>query len=523
MFPTQSKQHLAFIIAIVVSIIAMAITASCKPQPQGGDILTVGVAAEPVKLDPHNSGDGASFTAYEYIVEGLVGWGKNGKLSPVLATAWQFSDDGTQVTIQLRKGVKFHDGTDFNAQAVKVNFDRIINPNLKLIGYSAFKDSIDGVDVVDDHTVKFDLKGPRASFIFDLNNTYAKIMSPDSLERSPDEVALHPIGTGPFRFVEWVPNQRVVVEAFDEYWGGRPRLDRIVYTPVPEAASRVAALEAGDIDIALGAPMEDITRLQASPKLQVLTGRGMEAYHYQINMRKEPLGDIRVRRALNYAVDKDSVIKTLYQGLAVPLDSVIAPAIPAHVTVGAYEYNPDKAKQLLAQAGYSQGLKLVLWTSDGRYLMDRQLAEAVAGYLRDVGIEVQIVSMEWATYLDKIRSPSPDVPPEYDLALLNAAPGSGDADLAWRLFVHSESWPPAYVNIAFYSNSEVDTLIEKAHTIFDEDERNAIHAEIQEIVWNDAPWIFLLSPQQVVVASTKVKGTYFTLLGLNVKDAWIEE
>lgn len=513
MFNTRKKGMLIVTVLVVVLILP-----ACNSQMLFTE-LTIGIAAEPVKLDPHNSGDGASFYVYDYMLEGLVGWDRDSKLAPALATSWEFSEGGIQFIAYLRKGVTFHDGTDFNSQAVKVNFDRIIDSTLKLIAYSAFKDIIDSVDIIDDYTVKFNLKKPHASFVYDLAGTYAKIISPSLVDRTPNDVAVYPVGTGPFKFVEWVPGERIIVDAYDNYWEGRPELDRIVFKPIPEETSRVAAVEAGNVDVILGFPLQDLERLQESCKLQVLTNPcGLPAYHFQLNMRKEPLTDIRVRHALNYAIDKETIVRTVYRGLARSLDSPLGPGVPAHTTVGTYEYNPDKARELLAKAGYSEGLRLVLWTG-GKYLMDLELCEAVANYLEDVGIDVEIVSMDWATYLAKIRSPSPDAPPEYDLALLSAAPGNGDADMVWRLMIDSNAQPPDGVNLSFYSNPEVDALIQKELTIFDEEERNAVHAEIQEIVWNDAPWLFLVMPYQVAVMSKDIKGAYYYSFGLVLKDA----
>ncbi len=484
--------------------------------------VTVGIKAEPVKLDPHNSGDAASFTAYDYVVEGLVERDKDDKIAPVLATSWRFSEDGTSFTVELRKGVKFHDGSDLNADAVKANFDRILSPDLRLVAYNAFKDSIYRVEVVDQFTVRFYLKGPRPSFIFDLANSYAKIMSTESLNRSGDEIAQRPVGTGPFRLVEWTPRQHVVLEAFRDYWSPPPKLARVILRPIPDATQRIIALEARDIDVSMGPTPEDLARLQSNPELQVLTSPSQETFTFQINTRKQALAGKLVRQALNYAIDKDSVIKTIYRGFAVPLDSPLAATVSGHVATGMYKYDPQKAKALLAQAGYGQGLRLVLWTTSGRYLQDQQLAESVAGYLRDVGVEVQLVTLDNTAYLERIRKPSPDAPPEYDLVFQNAQPGTGEANWAWSYFVDSRSWPPTGMNTSFYKNPHVDSLIDQARVTLDETRRNAMHQEIQGIVWQDAPWIFLLTPQQTAAAWSKIKGAYFTPAGVTVKHAYLE-
>ncbi|MBN1451480.1 MAG: hypothetical protein JW963_10735 [Anaerolineales bacterium] len=517
--PYQYLRCVSLLLALFL-LFGCAQTSSNSQKGRGS--LIVGVPAEPLSLDPASSGDGASGLVYDYMLEGLFGWDQKGALAPVLASSWNFSDDGTELTVQLRENVKFHDNSEFNAQAVKVTFDRILNPNLKLVGYAAFKDTVESVDVVEDNVVKFILKAPRPTFLYDLANSYARILSPKSLERSDEEINTNPIGTGPFKFVSWTPKQQIVVEAFNDYWGGLPNLEKITFKFIPEPASRIAALEAGDIDIAFSPPIQDVNRLASNSNFQVFVGPGAEAYHYEMNMLKEPFKDLRVRQALNYAIDKDSIVKKIYLGYAKPLNSPMAELIPGHVAVGNYQYDPDKARTLLADAGYSNGLELTLWVPNGRYLMERELSDAVAGYLSDIGIEVKIVSMDYATYLDRLRNPTPGEIPDYDLALWNAQPGSGEPNMIWKLFVDSNSWPPNYVNIAYYANPEVDTLIQDAQVTLDEGKRNELHAKIQEIVWNDAPWIFVVSPNQLAVGTTKIKDVYYTQFLISLKDATIE-
>jgi len=491
-------------------------------QPRQGGTLTISTFGDPISLDPPASGDGSSMVVYQYIVEGLVDWNAEGEIIPCLATNWEFSEDHTFLRVDLREGVLFHDGTAFNADAVKANFDRILDEDQGLVGYAAFAHILDEVAAIDAHVVEFRFKQPTPGFIFDLNNSYAKIMSPTSLNRPAEDIGLLPVGTGRFKLDAWIPRQEIVLLAFEDHWAGRPYVDRLIIRPIPEPSARTAALEATDIDVAMFPPLQDLDLIQRDSRLVVLMDDGIEAYHFEINLLKERFSDLRVRRAFNHAIDKATIIRILYKGMASPLDSPISPKVSGHQVVGQYEYDPELARELLNDAQFDFENEVVIWSTSGRYLLDRELTEAVSGYLADVGMTVRTEFMDNATYFSRLRNPPSQEIPEYDLAFMNAAPGTGEANQAWRMFVATSAWPPDYVNFAYYSNDRVDALIGEALQASDPERRNEFHREIQEIVWNDAPWVFILSPKQFAYSDQRVAGTYFNILVLRVENAWLQ-
>jgi peptide/nickel transport system substrate-binding protein len=482
--------------------------------------LLVGVAAEPSSLDPHARGDGASFAAYKYPLESLLWWSPEFELVGSLADTWEFSSDGTDLSVQLREGAMFHDGTLLDATTVKANFDRLLNEDLGLIGTSAFRGTVDSVDAVDDRLVVFHLTNPKPSFTSDLANSYARIMSAPSLLRQAEEIASAPIGTGPYVFEDWTKSQSLRFSRFPEHWDASAGADELIIRPIPDAVARVAALEAGDIHVVESPSFPDVQRLHQDPRFRILNHDSAQAYVYHLNMLKPHFADDRVRHALNYAIDRDAIASQIYAGLAKPLDSPLAPIVAGYASVGHYAFDPEKARQLLAEAGFGEGLDLTLWYPEGRYLNDRQLNEAIAGYLHDVGVELTMVGMENSVFLDRLLAePSADRPPEYDMALLNAAPGNNDADALWRLMIETTSQPPAFVNTAFYSNDEVDQLVVEARQTVDTQQRYAIHRRIQEIVWGDAPWLFVVSPQQVHLARADLTGERFSPFQLDLQEA----
>jgi ABC-type dipeptide transport system, periplasmic component len=330
-------------------------------QPRGSAVV-LATQSDAARLDPAATGDVPSMLVQSVMFEGLVGWDKDQKLVPQLAESWALSDGGKVITWKLRHGVKFHDGEEFDAQAAKVNFDRWLDKANGLLTLSQFA-SVEGVEVVDKHTLKMTLKEPNGALLQTLAGRRAMFNSPKALAKWGKEINLHPTGTGPFEFVEWVPKDRIIVKRFEGYWGTKPSLEKITFKPVPEPASRVAMLEAGDADMAAPVPIQDVSRLRANPKLNVMMVDSLDNLHFALNMQKDIFKDARVRQAVNYAVDKEAIVKNIYNGLAVPLTkSPVSPFLWGYSAVGDYyKYDPAKAKELLKAAGVKPGTKLVMW------------------------------------------------------------------------------------------------------------------------------------------------------------------
>jgi len=405
-------------------------------------------------------------------------------LKPWLALEYKWIND-TALEVKLRKGVKFHCGGEFNAFAVKYSIERLLE-----VGGPA-KSAIDPVKevvVVDDYTVIFILKHPFAPLPYVLTYGPVAIVSPT------DPTAC---GTGPYRLIKWEKGVQTIFERFDEYWGPTPPIKRIIWKPIPDDASRVAALEAGDVDYIDSVPPQDIARLQAKG-FKVVEVPGIRTMFVGFNMRKWPWNITEVRQALNYAVDKQSIVDMIFLGHAEVMTSVLHPAIWSYKPMPIYQYDPEKARQMLRAAGVPEGLKVELATSTGRYLLDREVVEAVAAYLRQVGLDVEIKIYDWATYMGKIL-------PErhFDLYFLGIAGGIyGDPDgCLWLPFRTGAGF-----NDGEYSNPVFDELVDKARASLSVEERKALYEQAQAIVWGEAAWIFLYYQPVLVASKPELEG-----------------
>lgn len=505
----------------VVAAVVLGLTIAAYAQ-QGNSVL-LATQADVARLDPAATGDVPSMMVQSVMFEGLTGWDKDGKLIPQLAESWTFTDGGKVATFKLRRGVKFHDGEEFDAGAAKVNFDRWLDKSTGLLTLSQFA-SVDHAEAVDKHTFRLTLKEVNGALLQTLAGRRAMFNSPKALAKWGKDINLHPTGTGPFEFVEWVPKDRVVVKRFDAYWGTKPAVEKITFKPVPEPASRVAMLEAGDADMAAPIPIQDVERLRGNSKLQVMMVDSLDNLHFALNMQKDVFKDARVRQAVNYAVDKDAIAKNIYGGLAVPLTkSPVSPFLWGYSAVGDYyKFNPGKARELLKDAGVKPNTKLVMWIPDGRYPQDRQVGEATAGYLREVGFDVQIQKMEWATYIGRVgQKPDPVAP--YDLAMLAWSVGTQDADWGLGGTFLSTNWPPRAYNLAFYKSDVVDKALEAGRQTTDNAKRMDAYKIAQKQIMEDAPWLFLVNYKYVGAARRELSNAYVIPFGgAVVKDASIK-
>ncbi len=503
--------------------VAVILGVTIAAYAQQGNAVLLATQSDVARLDPAATGDVPSMMVQSVIFESLVGWDKDGKLIPQLAESWTYSDGGKVVTFKLRRGVKFHDGEEFDAAAAKVNFDRWLDKANGLLTLSQFA-SVDHAEALDKHTLRLTLKDVNGALLQTIAGRRAMFNSPKALAKWGKDINLHPTGTGPFEFVEWVPKDRVVVKRFDAYWGTKPMLDKITFKPVPEPASRVAMLEAGDADMAAPIPIQDVERLKGNGKLQVMMVDSLDNLHFALNMQKDVFKDVRVRHAVNYAVDKDAIAKNIYNGLAVPLTkSPVSPYLWGYSAVGDYyKFNPAKARDLLKDAGVKPGTKLVMWIPDGRYPQDRQVGEATAGYLREVGFDVQIQKMEWATYIGRVgQKPDPVAP--YDLAMLAWSVGTQDADWGMGGTFLSTNWPPRAYNLAFYKSDVVDKALEAGRQTTDSAKRMEAYKIAQKQVMEDAPWLFLVNYKYIGAAKRELSNAYVIPFGgAVVKDASIK-
>jgi len=466
--------------------------------------LVIAVGAETTTLDVHNTRANTDENIGWYMFETLVSR-NNPKLevTPSLATDWKISEDGLIWTFNLKKEVLFHDGTPFNAEAVKVTFDRLLNPEVRCIKSGLFS-FVEHVDIIDSHTVAFKLKFPFAAFLAHLAHPGAGIISPTSLEKYGKDIDKHPVGTGPYTLKAWNTGVNVILERNPAYHGSKPSFETVIFKTVREDAARIMQIESGEADLAIGIPPIEAERLAKNSKFQIIRTPTNRIICVGMNQKKTPFDDVRVRQALNYAVNKQEIIDTILNGYGTESDSVLAPLTWGYTPGFRYEYNPQKAKQLLKEAGIAPGTKIEIRTPQGRYLSDTEIAEAVQGYLMAIGLDVSLKVMEWGAFLGSITKPEKEA--DHQLFLLGLLPSTADAD--WLLGGTStcDAIPPTGFNVSYFCNQEFDDLVKKAQQTINPKERLTLYDKAQAIYRAEAPIIFINVMEYIIVGKKNLGG-----------------
>lgn len=465
--------------------------------------IVVALGVDATNLDAPKATDSPTATILSHIVQPLFEFTPEGTIEPLLVESYEFSKDGLSLTLNLREGITFQDDTPFNAEAVKFNLERFVAPETAAPFAFLLANRWTDIVVEDEHTVRIDLAGPFAPLLAHLTHSSTAIQSPTAIQQQGEDYANPPVGTGPYRFVAWEPGQYLDLTRFDGYWGERPEIENVRFLPVPENTTRMALVETGEAHVAVNVPPQDMARLAANPDVAVDISTGLRTIYIFFNTQREPFTDARVRRALNYAVDKEQIVDFLLGGAARPSDAAIAPNIFGYSPAGTYEYDPERARELLAEAGYEDGLDLTLHCPSGRYPQDIQICEAIQSMLADVDVNATIETMEWGAYLQTVRAPFEDN--QVQMGMLGWGTVTGDADYGLYALFHSDEWAPAF-NLAFYRNSMVDSLLEEARTNTDPAVREQVYADILELIYTDAPWLFLHSLSQVTAIRDEVEG-----------------
>jgi peptide/nickel transport system substrate-binding protein len=492
-------------------------------QPRKGGRLIMGMGVEPESLDTIGMHSAPAAMVSQHITEMLFDMSVEGELIPVLATGYEVSPDGLVWTIYLRKGVKFHDGTPFNAEAVKFNLDRFLDPEMKAV-YRFLIVRITEVEVVDEYTVKLHLDEPFAPLLAHLSHSFIGMLSPKAVEELGEAIAENPVGTGPFKMKEWIRGEHIILERNEEYWGGAPYLDEVMFRFIPEDAARVVALEAGEVHTIMRVPPMDVPRLEADPDIRVLHVPSVRTIFIAMNNQKEPFGDARVRQAINYCVNKEEIVEFVLAGAGRVSDAPFSPGLFGYHPFEPYEFNPEIAKALLAAAGYPDGFKTTLHHPTGRYLMDVAIAEAVQAHLREFcRIEAELITMEWAAYLAELRKPPEES--VHNMALLGWGCITYDADYCLYPMFNSGQWPPVGWAISFYKNEAVDELLDTARVTPDLERRRALYKGAVRLIWYDAPWLWLHSEVQI---NAELEGVHGLIHHPRERifappEAWIEE
>ncbi|WP_322866867.1 ABC transporter substrate-binding protein [Aquicoccus sp. G2-2] len=504
---TWTRRGLMAAAAGATLAVAAVPSISAAQTPPG--VLIVGQIAEPKSLDPAAVTAVNDFRILVNIYEGLTRY-KPGTLEvePGLAESWTISDDGKVYTFKLRDGVSFHDGTPFNAEAVKFNFDRMLDENHPFhdtgpFPLAFFFSAVQKTEAIDGHTVKFTLNAPYAPFLSNLAYPTGLIVSPDAVKKSGKDFGRNPVGTGPFKFVEWKSNERVVVERNDDYWGEKAGTKAVVFRPITDANTRVAEMLAGGIDMMVEVPPTALAQFK-SDAFKIVEQAGPHVWFLILNMKDGAFADKRVRQAANYAVNKEAIVNDVLEGTATVAAGPTPPAFAwaYNNELKPYPYDPEKAKALLKKAG-AEGAKLTFFvTEGGSGMLDPiPMGTAIQADLEAVGFDVEIKTYEWNTFLGEVN---PGLSGKADMAEM--AWMTNDPDTLPYLALRTGAWPDkGGFNSGYYSNPKVDALLEKARTSTDQAERAKLYKQMQTIVHDDAPWVFVANWKQNAVTSDKVE------------------
>jgi peptide/nickel transport system substrate-binding protein len=503
----MTLRKLALLAVVIMAAAACSNGQSSTATAKQGGTLRIVIGAEPTgTMDTlYLLNDQAINAGYE-VIEGLTSvYDSDGTIQPGLASSWTASPDARTWTFTLRKGVRFQDGTDFNAQAVKANVDRWLNPSLTFTDYAQLR-NIAQSTVVDDTHIKFELKNALSYFPGTLATYEAGIESPASWNQAPNTLAHadNIVGTGPYTFKEYVKTVHVLLERNANYWGPKAAFKELEFKIITDAATREAQIRANTADYIFQPPPSDLQSLTADPSLKALIGPSRRSVFIGIDTqdRQQPLlKDPRVRQALNYAVDRQSIVKNVLFGLADPAVSPVPPTMANCSVTPKYTYDPQKAKDLLAQAG-ATGMSIRLLSPTGRLIQDFQAATAIAGNLRDIGLKVDGPQTKDYASLTAIYN----VPPsreDWDLFLAGISP-SYPAVGAQMVYFDGRKVVPAGNNQSYYSNPSVDALITQGDQNPDQAAALKSYCMAAQTVWTEAPWIFLWVQKGFSVYNAKI-------------------
>lgn len=411
--------------------------------------------ADVTSLDPHQGKETPAVEVTDQIFDTLtVVNAETGELEPQIAESWTQNSE-TSYTFKIRQGIKFHDGSDLTAEDVKFSLERAINS----AAVSYIVDFIDKAEAVDDYTVDVTLKAPYAPALRNLSVPFAAIIPKKIVEADEEGFKQHPVGSGPYKFVEWKQGDSVKLEANVDYYNGAPATNNLVMKVIPEAAQRTIALETGEVDLAYDILPNDLEKIRGNSGLQLFEAPSLTCYYVSMNMNKAPYDNQKVRDAVNYAVDRQLIIDTIASGSGEPADAIVAPAVFGYTSPGAYEYDPEKAKSLLAEAGYPSGFTTSMWVNDNQIRIE--VCQAIQAMLQDVGITCSIEVMEFGSFISKTSAG------EHDLGYFGWVTSTTDADYTYYSLEHS-SQQGAAGNRSFIGDPEVDALVEKGRTSADE-------------------------------------------------------
>ena len=500
-------------LTILSLVVALALPAIAADSPQKGGKLVIGRPSDAISLDSNTETTAPGAIVYGNIIEPLLSVDKEGNIHPWLAHKYEVVAPD-RIRFFLRQGIKFHDGTTFDAKAVKFTYDRAINQPAR---WKALFGPLKACEIVNDYTVDIVMEVPYGPTLASVAMVYCGIISPAAVEKYGDDYGRHPVGTGPFKFQEWKTKDQITIVRNDDYWGDKAFLDEVVFKVIPEAGARMMALRTGDIDMAMQPTPAELAGFMQDPKFTVAETMGMRIIYIGFHNEMWPTDDVKIRQALAMAVDVKGILDNLLEGSAVMPRGYLAPAVFGFKDMELqkrFPYDPAKAKALLAQEGWKDsdgdgildkdGRKLTLkfLGTKGRYPMDAEICEAAQAMWKAIGVDVSLEFFEWAATFSMLRKPELD----YNVYCLGWVTTNRDADYSLYAMFHSSQFSPKGWNTNRYKNPEVDKLLDEARQSQDRADRKAKYAQVQDILAESASWIPIYNTKEILVLNKKVKG-----------------
>jgi len=485
---------------IVVSLLAILVLAlspfQTAPETPTGT-LTMALSTYPNSIDRPQAAERQAANTSTQLWDSLVWVNEAGELEPALAESYEISEDGTEYTFYLRDDVVFHNGEPFNADSVVLTYERAANAEYE---YSYYFTRADSVEKIDEYTVKVTTPEPDALFLR-LMADYWAMIPPKYYEEVGEEGFIeNPVGTGPFMFVEWVKGDHITMEANPNYWReGQPKVQTLVFRPIPESATRVAAIQTGEVDVVGRLSAEEAQSLEGASNVEVISYPSTRIYYIAFNNLTtgidQPTEDPMVRQAMNYAVDVDAIIDALFDGYGQRASGYVADGEMGFGVVEPFEYDPDKARDLLTQAGYPDGFEMDFACPAGAYIFFEQVCEAIQGYLLDVGIETNLEVMESGQYWD--LEAAKELPP-----LFGDSWSSPLGEAYNRLIGALGGWDASY---SAWSDPVIDEYLTDIEQTIDFDEREKLYEDLQVYMKENPPFIYLYQLMTFEAKNTRVQ------------------
>lgn len=454
--------------------------------------LIAGLDDDPPQLDPHFSTAAVDRQAFHSIYDKLIDVDENLNFVPQLAAEWEISNGGKTYTFYLQENVTFHDGTPFNAAAVKYNFERMLDPDAGSSRTSELS-PVENVVVVDEHTIEVTLKEPFSPFLAVLSDRAGMMVSPTAAEEKGEDFKNSPVGTGPFKFVERVKQDKIVLERNDNYWGGKPELEQIIYRPYSDENVRLTNLVSGDVHIINKVPPKDIEKLKNDPNITLSEKGSLGFQGLYLNHKSEPFSNQALRNALDLVINRDAIVKVALRDTAVPAGGPIAPGTWAYdESIKPKPVDIEKAKQLMADAGYQDGFSFTLKITPKP--VEEQIAQMIQSMAAEAGITVEIEKVEFGTMLDQMDNH------EFHAIRLGWS-GRTDPDGNIHALYHSTG----YINYG-YDNPEMDELLEQARVETEPEVRKELYRQAQELGQAESPFIFIYHELDYKAFKTSLNG-----------------